>query len=77
MKVTKRSMMMSTLTVAIYKNTTIITSSSHDIKDSFTFCIWPASSLVGDNTNACVSLTCVSRPCRMDIENVAVFPVPD
>ena len=42
-----------------------------------TFWICPASSLVGERTSACVSRTCVSRHCKIEIENVAVFPVPD
>ena len=33
--------------------------------------------LVGDRTSACVSLTFVSILCKMAIEKVAVFPVPD
>ena len=45
--------------------------------ESVTFCICCANSLVGDNTRACVSRTCVSNPCKIDMEKVAVFPVPD
>lgn len=36
-----------------------------------------ASSLVGANTSAWVSLRSISNCCRMEIANVAVLPVPD
>lgn len=36
-----------------------------------------ASSLVGANTSAWVSLNSISNCCRMEIANVAVLPVPD
>lgn len=36
-----------------------------------------ANSRVGDNINTCVSRSVVSRDCSMEIENVAVLPVPD
>ena len=42
-----------------------------------TFCICVANSLVGDKQRAWVSLTCVSRHCRIEMEKVAVLPVPD
>ena len=47
------------------------------LSGALTFCICTANSLVGDKTRACVSLTCVSSPCSMEMENVAVLPVPD
>lgn len=39
--------------------------------------IWVASSLVGERTRACVSRWVVLIVCKMEMENVAVFPVPD
>ena len=42
-----------------------------------TFWIWTASSLVGLRQSTCVSLTVVSIDWRMEMEKVAVFPVPD
>lgn len=51
---------------------------------SFFFCFFNytintccASSLVGANTSAWVSLNSISNCCRMEIANVAVLPVPD
>lgn len=44
---------------------------------NITFCIWTASSLVGDKHKTWVSRTVRSKDCKIAIENVAVFPVPD
>ena len=42
-----------------------------------TLWIWVASSRVGDRTRACVSRTDESIDWSIEMENVAVFPVPD
>ena len=39
--------------------------------------IWVASSRVGERTRACVSRCVVLIVCNIEIENVAVLPVPD
>src|ERR1700738_2536117 len=39
--------------------------------------IWVASSRVGERTRAWVSRWVVLMVCKMEMENVAVFPVPD
>lgn len=42
-----------------------------------TFCICTANSRVGDKHKTCVSLRDVSRLCNIEMEKVAVLPVPD
>lgn len=44
---------------------------------SMTFWICVANSLVGESINTWVSRSVVSSDCRIDIEKVAVLPVPD